>query len=260
MAFGINPGALGNLLSMRIHKSMFFDRARVISALSRSEFIGLSRGSLLVRRTAQKSIKKVGMAKPIPKVVGMNSGLSLADIARLPGMTTERAGIMRDGRGRFLRGSGGLRSREGLITEADRRKVLQRIREIKTKPPSAPGTPPHTHAPVGHMLGFRRNLYNAYDSSTHSAVAGPSHKGHPVPRLHEFGGTIKLVAWVVIPRWEPNRKPIIRWVSQHTPMGSRWKRVGKEKTVVYPPRPFMRPALAKCRPQLAELFRNTFRG
>jgi len=252
------PGGGSVRLIPEVRVSMFFDRSSVKNAMTKAEHKALSRASLLVRRTAQKSIRKMGMAKPKLAIMNAYSGMNLSQISRLPGASTERAGTARDSRGRFLKGSGARRSRDGRITERDRQKVIQRVREMKTKPPSAPGTPPHTHVPFGHMLGFRRNLYNAYDSQTHSAVVGPSKKGQDwqAPQLHEFGGSKRLVGYVWRPKYERYNKPIVRWVSPGTKLGDQWIPLGKSKTSSYPPRPFMRPALEKSRGRIAEMFRD----
>jgi hypothetical protein len=248
-------------IPVHIKTSMFFDRAHVVQALTRAERRFLSRSSLLVRRTAAKSIKKMGGAKPPLKVVGLNSGLSLSQIASLPGMTTQRAGIQRDSRGRYAKGSGAMRSRAGFITESDRRKVIERIREMQEHKASRPGTPPHTHVPSSFMLGFRRNIYNAVDMNSLSAVVGPSKKGddYMIPHIHEFGDSQKLRAWALKPPpWKKNPTPVIKWVSTKTRMTSRWHDTGATRTEGYPKRPFMGPALENSRPKIAQFFRDAF--
>lgn len=224
----------------QVKVNAFFDRAAVKNALTKAEFHAFSRAGLLVRRTAKESIKKRGLARPILKVMKTYPGIDLASLARL---------------------QDGPRSSGGFIRKQDRKKVIERIREIKTRPPSAPGTPPHTHVTHKHMLGFRRNLYNAYDRTTHSAVVGPSKKGDDwaIPQLHEYGGAKRLKAYVWKPKYERYTKPIIRWVSEREDPGPQWMPLGKTKVSRYPARPFMRPALAKCRDRIAALFRNTIR-
>lgn len=228
---GILPSFKLPSLPTHIKVDMFFDRASVKSALSKMEYKGLTRSSLLVRRTAQKSIRKMGLAKPQTKAMKANPGMSLDTILR-----TQKLGKR---------------------TQAS---LIERIREIKTRPPSAPRTPPHTHVPFGHMLGFRRNLYNAYDKGTHSAVVGPSKKGAAwtIPQLHEFGGSKTLRAWVWRPRWEPYKKPIVKWVGQGENAGAGWLPTSQRKTARYPARPYMAPALVKSRPQFAKFFEGAF--
>lgn len=213
-----------------INVNMFFDRADVINALSKMEFNALTRGSLLVRRTAQRSIRKMGLARPKLVEQKANPGMRLDDILA---RTTNR-------RRRAI--------------------IIQRIREIKTRPPSPPGTPPHTHVPILHRLGFRRNLYNAYDKGSHSAVVGPSKKGAEwtIPRLHEFGGSKGLRQWVLVPKYPRYTKPIVKWIGMRDDPGPGWVATGQAKTFRYPARPYMAPALAKCRPRLAKLFEGTF--
>jgi hypothetical protein len=230
----------GLQLIPRVTVNAFFDRAAVKNSLTKAEFHAFSRAGLLVRRTAKESIKRRGLARPMLKVMKTYPGLDLSTLARL---------------------QDGPRSSGGFIRKQDRKKVIERIREIKTRPPSAPGTPPHTHVTNKHMLGFRRNLYNAYDKSSHSAVVGPSKKGSEwtIPQLHEFGGAKKLKGYVWKPKYARYTKPIIRWVSEREDPGPNWAPLNQTRTVAYPPRPFMRPALAKCRGRIAALFRNTLR-
>jgi hypothetical protein len=257
--FSLPQGQMG--LVPHVNVGMFFDKAAVNSALNRMEKRALSRASLLVRRTAQKSIKKQGAAKRQLKVVGLNSGLKLSDVAKLPGMTSDRAGVRRDVQGRYMRGSGAMRSRAGVITEADRRKVLERLREVRSRDASPAGSPPNTHVPSGHALGFRTNLYNAFDASTRSAVVGPLRRGSTwwLPQLHEFGGSGVLEAFALQPkRPSPTKPPLIMWVGQGTRLGSMWMPLGQTRRVVYPPRPFMRPALAQNASKIEDCFREAF--
>jgi len=236
---GGSGGGLGNLqFQAQVKTSMFFDRVAVKNALSKAEFRAFSRAGLLVRRAAQKSIKKMGLALPQLKVMKTYPGLDLSTLLKL---------------------QDGPRSSGGFIRKQDRAKVIQRIRELKTRPSSAPGTPPHTHVPSSHMLGFRRNLYNAYDRSTHSAVVGPSKKGAEwnIPQLHEYGGSKKLKAYVWKPKFARYTKPIIRWVSLQADPGPNWLPLNQQKSFRYPARPFMRPALRRNLGKIAALFRDT---
>jgi hypothetical protein len=228
---GILPSFKLPQLPTHIKVDMFFDRSAVKNALSNMEYKGLTRSSLLVRRTAQKSIQKKGMAKPLLKEQKANPGMGLDAILRTQKLSVRRQSA-----------------------------IVERIREIKTRPPSSPGSPPNTHVPFGHMLGFRRNLYNAYDKTTHSAVVGPSMKGPQwtIPQLHEFGGGKTLTAWVWKPQYPRYRKPIIRWVAQGDTPGAGWLPTGGKKRASYPPRPYMRPALDKSRPQFAKFFEGAF--
>lgn len=210
----------------------FFDRAEVKAALTRMEHYSLSRSGLLVRRTAAKSIKKVGAALPKLKIMRDNRNIPMAILLKAPG----------------LRASA-------------RRGLEQRIAEIKFPPASPPGTPPFTHVPHSRMLGFRRNLYNAVDLSTKSAVAGPSKKGDDwgIVHLHEFGGTKTLQQWMWVPEHPRYKTPIVKWTSMRTsPGGGRWLPTGQKQTFNYPARPYMLPALTACRPKLAKMFEGAF--
>lgn len=228
-------------LPMTVQTRFFFDRAAVKSALSRLEHRGLSRASLLVRRTAQKSIEKVGAARPPLKVMEQNKGVAIAQLLKIPGL---RPSTM-----------------EGLRV---------RISEIQNKPPSPPGTPPHTHVPHSQMLGFRRNIYNAMDPSMKSAIAGPSAKGSDpgIPHLHEFGGTRTLTAYTYQSSaqqqqaWHRDKLKwvnlLVRYADSRKPPGGRWTPLASKKTVTYPARPFMRPALQKSLPRIAKMFEGGF--
>lgn len=218
-------------LPTHIKVDMFFDRKAVKDALSAMEYKALTKASLLVRRTAQKSIKKMGMAKPLLKEQKANPGMGLDTILRTQKLTARKQAS-----------------------------IVERIREIKTRPPSQPGSPPHTHVPFGMMLGFRRNLYNAYDKTTHSAVVGPTQKGPEwtIPQLHEFGGSKTLKAWVWKPQYPRYKKPIIRWFSAGDKPGPGWLPTRMTKRSSYPARPYMRPALNKSRPQFAKFFEGAF--
>lgn len=214
-----------------VRTDMFFDRAAVKDALDRMEYKALTKASLLVRRNAQKSIRKKGMAKPQLREMKANPGMRLQDVARQPGLTDRR-----------------------------RQAVISRMREVQAKDPSPAGSPPFTHVPYGHMLGFRRNLYNAYDSATHSAVVGPSRKGEmwTIPKLHEFGGTLSLRAWVFQPQYARYGKPIVIWVPRQKELKGNWAPTGATRSVTYPARPYMRPALEKSRPSFPKFFEGAF--
>lgn len=248
----------------QLHIDMFFDRDAVTNALTRGEKRAFSRASLYVRRQAQRSIRKMGLAKPKLRIMSQFPGMSLQTIANLPGMPKATGQAMRDSRGRLLPGSNKRTVRTG-ITDRERDAVLQRIKEIKTRPQSQPGTPPHTHVPFGMMLGFRRNLYNAYDAATHSAVVGPTKKGPhwKMPMLHEFGGTKEMAAYVWKPKWQPYKNPIMKWVSsldEEDRANANWIPTGIVRRWNYPARPFMRPALERSRGRIAEEFRNILGG
>lgn len=221
-------------VSMRASVSNFFDRASVLSALSDMEKRCLTKGSLRIKDHARKSIKKMGLAKPKLKVMKANPGLNLRELYRLPGLRPHT-----------------------------KKAILDRVREIKVRPPSAPGDPPHTHVPSAHMLGFRRNLWNFYDPMSHSAVVGPSKKGKQLPYLHEFGGSQTLTTWGYIPKYTGNYVPIVTRLGQgqHPKNRSRWLQVGGPRNFVYPPRPYMHPAMMKAvtSGELQRIFRGAFR-
>lgn len=214
-----------------ISTRMFFDKAEVKAALTEMERYALSRGTLLIRRTAQKSINKVGSARPKLRIMRENPNIPMATLLQNPDLSW--------------------RTRKGLQI---------RIRELRFPPSSPPGTPPYTHVPSSHMLGFRRNLYNAVDITTKSGVVGPSKKGEEwdIPRLHEFGGWKKLKMWVWKPKRPRYKRPIIKMTSMRGDPKSNWIDTGRTEAAYYPARPFMQPALDKCRPILPYYFKGAF--
>jgi hypothetical protein len=232
------PGMGGGIripgVAMQAKISNFFDRSSVLGALNDMEKRCFIKGSLKIKDKARKSIKKMGMAKPKLKVAVANPGLSLRELYRLPGLRPHT-----------------------------KKAILERVREIKTRPASLPGHPPHTHVPYGHMLGFRRNLWNFYDPMNHSAVVGPSRKGKQLPYLHEFGGSQVLQTWAYVPQYQGNYSPIIWRLGQgQTPRNTgKWAMVGGPRSAVYPERPFMYPAMqwAVSSGTLAKIFQGQFR-
>lgn len=205
-------------VSMRFSTSMFFDRDAVKSALSTMEYKALTKGSMRIKDYARRSIRKQGLARPRLQIMKDNPGVSLT----------------------------ALRDRTG-TSPRTRRSLDQRIMQIQTRPPSPPGEPPHTHVPFAHMLGFRRNLYNFFDAQTRSAVVGPSKKGKMLPYLHEFGGTQTVSVWV-----HRNRYPGGPIITRTGAVGSRpinttmWQATSQRRTVRYPERPFMHPAMLRA--------------
>lgn len=213
-----------------VNVNMFFDRAEVKNALTAMEYHALSKAGMLVKDAARRSIRKMGLARPKLVEQQANPGMRLSDILA---KTTNR-------------------KRKAII--------IERIRQIKTRPPSPPGTPPHTHVPWKHMLGLRRVLLNGYDKATHSAVAGPAKRGDEwtIPRLHEFGGSKGLKEYVLTPKYPRYNKPIMKWVGLRDDPGDGWVATGRSQVFRYPARPYMAPALKKTRPKLAKLFQGAF--
>lgn len=137
------------------------------------------------------------------------------------------------------------------------------------KSASKPGEPPSAHK-SGRLaalkkLGRAKNngallremLYFAFDPKTQSVVVGPlgfKTRGTPVPALHEFGGTRQGEKGESFPVKNPaGRDPKTgRFYSR----GVHWVPVAGKK-LVYPARPYMRPALDKSIPKFAEKFRGT---
>lgn len=96
----------------------------------------------------------------------------------------------------------------------------------RRKKASAPGKPPSVHA--GQLKDM---LYFGYDPGTESVVVGPVRfaKGE-APALNEYGGQAQR------------------------------RRFGVVRTVTYPARPFMGPALKAEEPRLASMWQDSIRG
>lgn len=230
--FGIRVPSLG----LRAHTSMFFDRAAIKAALSQMDYDALTKASMRVKDYAKRSIKPKGLAWPPLNVMKDNPGVALRVLAALPN-----------------------------IHPKQRAALLKRIVEIKTKPASPAGTPPFTHVPYGHMLGFKRNLWNFYDAQTASAVVGPSRKGKMLPYLHEFGGTQMLEAWLWKPKYRLREgKAYVKYlgVGDRPRDPSKWIAVRAKKQARYPARPFMHPAMMKAiaKGDIAKAFQGKFRA
>lgn len=137
------------------------------------------------------------------------------------------------------------------------------------KSASPPGTPPSAHKSKRlaalKKAGRSRNngallrelLLFAYDAGRKSAVVGPlgfkARGGTPVPALHEYGGSRTGAKGDSIPVKNPaGRDPRTgRFYSR----GVHWVDV-TGKTIRYPARPYMRPALEKTKAKFVESFRN----
>lgn len=247
-------------VALRFSVNNFFDRQAVRDALTDMDRRALMKAGSRVRDRAKEGIKKRGLARPRLRIMRENEGAPLRSLLKLPGVPASVSGS-----------------------------IKRRIIEIKTKPPSKPGTPPHTHVPTGHMLGFRRNLYFSYDSSTRSVVVGPSRKGKMLPYLHEFGGSQDLQAWEwrnKYPlKWNDRQRLIaatlhpsqwrqaagdmappayLLWLSPgDAPRNaSKWGPTGIKSRTRYPARPFMLPGLRKAisRGDLQRAFQGAFRA
>lgn len=226
-------------VGLRVSTSMFFDRKAVKDALSRMDYDALMKASLIVKDRAKRIIHKKGMARLPTKVTDRFPGASLSALVQMK-----------------------------VITERTRNTI---VREVQRPKGSPAGSPPFTHTPYSgyqtSFLGFRRNLWNFYDEQTHSAVVGPSKKGRQIPYLHEFGGAMGLRTWVFIPQIKTKRGGMKSPIVMKLPVGqsphdlSRWRPLGDVEGVVYPQRPFMKPAMewAVSTGRIAKAFQGAFR-
>jgi hypothetical protein len=242
------PGLVPNIPSVGMKASVdfFFDRAAVQAAMSAMDLKALSKASMLVKDRAKRIIKKRGLARLPLKVQEKFPGAGITSLMQM--------GVL------------------GSTPRANRKLGNRIIREVQRPPASAPGTPPHTHTPyAGHFasyLGFRRNLWNYYDSQTHSAVVGPSKKGRMIPYLHEFGGVLRLRTWVYIPQVKTKRGGMRQPITMKLPTGQRphnqthWRPMSLQTVAAYPARPFMKPAMEFCvaNGSIAKAFAGQFKS
>lgn len=231
---GRNPlgaGLSGSMgIPMRINFEFFFDRASVQQALDKAIYRGLYRTGSVVMQISRRSIKKMGMAKPTLRVMRANPGASLRQLLS-----------------------------RGDINTRTKRKIQERLFEIRFKPPSQAGTPPHTHAGT-----LRRSITYQYDPSTESVVVGAFMDGAPyIAALHEHGGTQRMAAWAWIPRYDRGYKGILSWyrIGKGPRSTTNWQITSFRKTFPYPKRAFVFPAMLEGirRGRIAREFEGRFR-
>jgi hypothetical protein len=117
------------------------------------------------------------------------------------------------------------------------------LQEIRFRPPSRAGTPPHTHTGA-----FRNAITYAYDPSSESVVIGGFMQGiNRIVSLHEFGGSQNMQAWAWIqPSGWRNNSGIIGWFAVgRRPRSGKWQQMGGQwmRSFDYPARPYMEPAM-----------------
>lgn len=111
-------------------------------------------------------------------------------------------------------------------------------RETRRTPASPPGTPPFTHT------GFlRQDIQYALDPAKLMVVVGP-YRSPWLNELHEFGGNLPMTQYR---RGDSGRA---FWYRSAGRKSRHWTATGKKKTVRYPARPYMHPALTKVTQQL----------
>lgn len=227
-----------------VNVDYFFDRAAVRQALGEMKAKAFYQAGRVVFQLARRSIVRKGMARPKLKVMKTYSNMSLRSISRLD----------------LMKGS---KSQGGKITESDRRKVLERIAQIKEQKPSSPGSPPFTHRG---NLRDKPGIVFALGESRESVVIGPMLVDANMTRiayLHEFGGSQRMRAWMWVPRWPRSYRTGIvgHWpVGSRPAKGERWAMTETIGTFRYPARPYMRPAMMRAieSGRIAKEFENKF--
>lgn len=236
-----------------------FNTPELKAALGGAKTKSLRRVGYKLMGTARKSIRKMGNARPRLKVMKTYGNLSLSQIAALPGMQRQTRRVARNASGQYTAGGGRRQSGNGEITEGDRRKIQERIREVQTKPPSAAGTPPHTHTGI-----MRRDIVFDYDRTSESVVVGSFMAGGAwLASLHEFGGMQRMRAWAFIPKYPGRYTGILAWYRHDRGPKRRanWAPTGFQETFPYPARPYMSAAMYRLigNGGIASEFRNSFR-
>ena len=231
---GRNPlgaGLSGRMgIPMRINFDFFFDRRSVQAALDRATYWGLYRAGSVVMQISRRSIIKKGLARPQLKVM---QGVAPGSLRQLLARTD--------------------------INERTKRRIRERISEIKFRHPSQPPNPPFTHFGT-----LRRSITYQYDPNTESVVVGAFMDGAPyIAALHEHGGTQRMAAWAWIPRYDRGYKGIISWyrVGKGPRNKTNWQITSFRKTFPYPKRAFMFPAILEGirRGRIAKEFEGRFR-
>lgn len=217
-------------IPMRINVDYFFDRAAVRGAMSDARYWALYRAGSVVMQIARRSIRRMGLARPRLRIMEENPGVPLRTLMADPN-TPRRT----------------------------RNRLAQRLYEIQARPPSAPGTPPHTHTGI-----FRRGITYDYDRSSESVVIGQTLEGgNWLAALHEFGGYQRMQGWAWIPRYPRYTRGIIMWQREgRAPRNTgRWAPTNMRQTMTYPERPYMLPAMerAVASGRIAQEFAGRFR-
>ena len=109
---------------------------------------------------------------------------------------------------------------------------------------SRPDRPPRSHQ-SGKTPPFKM-IYSVPEQLGSSVIVGMvgfGGSGEPVPGLHEHGGSAKrsVMVWKTRHKRDGRRGPVLEFV---------------RKTVRYPKRPFMLPALEKGKAKMPQLWRN----
>lgn len=144
-----------------------------------------------------------------------------------------------------------------LTAQRSMRRVSKRAKRIAGNdyPPSQAGSPPNAHAESGAFASLKNILFamnpdnmgvvvGPRKTNQHSEAGGFMTKG-TIPSLHEFGGTGKIREKLAGNVW--------------VPIGRRRPRPGqpaRTRTVRYPKRPFMQPALEKYMPRIPQEFKG----
>jgi len=230
LAKGIkHNGKLGSIV--RLNFDYFLDRQDVINRIGAARAKSLRKVGYKVMQTARRSITRMGQAKPKLKIMRDNPGVPLSQLAR----------------------------RED-VSKRTQRRLQERLFEIRTRPPSPAGTPPHTHTGV-----LRNNIVFAWDPTSESVVIGSFMRGGAwLASLHEFGGSQRMRAWAFSPPYARHMKyGILAWYRvgrqpRVTGKGN-WEPTQMVRTWKYPKRPYMLPAGLKAMDKLPWEFRNAWR-
>jgi hypothetical protein len=153
-------------------------------------------------------------------------------------------------------------SRSGSLVKKISRQSIRR--GGKKKKPSKAGTPPRSHKP-GSVPPFKQ-IYSLPVDPVSSVTVGMVGYGgkDPVPGLHEHGETATRIVIKKRKRKRPkgtrvSPQRLKRIREKYALMVAAQAAEGQKKTVRYPQRPFMAPALDKAKSRLPDLWENSLR-
>ena len=188
--------------------------------------IGLQAGYFFNQGVVQKALDRA-----TAKILGRAGGATRLTAQR----SIKRMGLMRKTPRQW--------TKKGRLSKA----YQKWIQEVRERPPSPPGQPPHT------WTGFlREDIVYAYDPATKKVVVGP-YRQPWLNRLMEYGGVQPMRVW-------RSKLSGRTFLFSKTPRSHQGLEETSETVLArYPPRPFMAPAMRKIQPTLPYLWANSIK-
>jgi hypothetical protein len=132
--------------------------------------------------------------------------------------------------------------------------IRQGIRRRTGDTPSAPGKPPHSHAPK--YLFKKAIQFMADPGRDYSVFVGPIIGLPKIMRIHETGGTF------LFREWKRNDRSVTYWrVEDWEPRGKfsgRYEKTGRTVNKRYPKRPYVRPGFDKGKSAMLTKYREEY--